>query len=363
MASTYGFRAYVVEAYPNMFKDNKPLLSHSSSNVRTRIVSLLEAVHSMSTQEFKPKESTDGEPRQPTATLTVGDPAILRDDFIHLVVEAGIVGSHTHATKIGETPQKLSDRSAEAAHMFAFLFSQRDDSKFVVIAQTINGRDPMRRLISLLHRTGIELRNHKLAQDKAERAAAREAKMTVPKVNKRVRLAFKWRQASDSQYLQEILGSAKSVSAVFKGHRSSSRGGADVISRTLTISLRETQQNEAGGTIAKLWERRQRAGETITKGDGVSELAAVLEQQELVYEGEADHYDDASLRVVAENGARATIAVDSLREIFTYPVHEGSPSPWYFYTKVSERLPAIAREADVQIANINPTEVMDWLAD
>lgn len=363
MASTYGFRVYVVEAYPNSFKDKDPLLAHAASNVRNRIVGLLERAHSMSTQQFRPKPSRSGEPEQPTATLTVGDPGALRDDFVHVIVEAGTVGSHTHATKVGSLPQKLSDRSAEAAHIFAFLFSQREDSKFIVVAQTINGRDPMRRLLSLLRSIGIDLRNRQLDEDKAERKSAREANEAVPKVQERVRLAFLWRQASDSQYLQEILGSAKSVSAVFKSFKPSSRGGSDVIDRKLTISLREAQQSAAGGTMAKLWERRQRSGNRPTKSDGVSELADVLEQQDLVYEGEAEHYDDASLSVVAENGARTTIAVDSMREIFTYPVHEGSPSPWYFYTKVAERLPAIAREAGMRIENIDPAEVRDWLAD
>lgn len=362
MASAYGFRIYLIEAYPNRFKDNQPLRADESSKVRDRIVRLLESAHSMSTQQFLPRPSLHGEPQRPIATLTVGDPAVLRQDFLHVVVEAGTVGSHSHATKAGAVAQDLSDRSAEAAHNLAFLFSRDRDTRFLLIAETINGRDPVRRLMSLLTKIDIARRVRKLADDKAARKSAREAGLPIPSVRTRVRLAFDWKQAPDSQYLSDILGSAKSVSAVFKSLKPSSRGTGHYVDRSLTISLRDGTQNDAGRAVARSWEARQRSGGHVEKSDGVSELADVLGEQDLIYDGEAERYDEAALRVIAEDGARATIAVDTLREIFTYPVADGAPNDWYFFKRVNERLPIVAQEAHVRVRPIDPAEVRDWLA-
>lgn len=279
------------------------------------------------------------------------------------MVEAGVVGSHTNATKIGAAPQDLSDRSAEAAHIFSFFFSERKDTKFVVIAETINGRDPMRRLMTVLRTTDVERQKRLRERDKQERRDARAAGTPLPEPRERVRLALRWYQASDDAYLAEILGSAKRVSAVFKSHKPSSRGGSDVIDRTLTIALRDGQGSQIGGTFARLWARRQRSGETTARSEGVSELAGVLEEQDLFYEDETGRYDDAALRVVSESGARTTIAIDTLRDVFTYPVHNGKPSARYFYSKVAERLPSISREAGVRLRKLDESEVREWLAD
>jgi hypothetical protein len=363
VVATYGFKVFVAEAYPNRVHGNEPLNVSSSSNVRERILELLEQAHQLGTQEFLPRSSPSGEPARPAVTLTVGDPADLRDDFIHVSVEAGVVGRHTQATKRGEAPQDLTGRAAESAHAIAFLFPRRDDTKFVVITQTISKSEPIRRLLALLQNIDLQNRNTARDADKRERVQAREAGERVPRAPVRNRLAFEWWQATDTAYLQEILGHAKSVSAVFKSHKPSSRGGADVVARTLTIALREGDHVAAGGAVARGWESRQRSGQTAGSGDGVSELSDVLEEQSLTYDGEAEHYDSASLRVIAEDGTRAVVAVNTLRDVFTYPVSEGAPSHVYHYSTVLERLPSIAQEADVHLHPISNAEVREWLTD
>jgi hypothetical protein len=363
VTATYGFKVFVAEAYPNRVHGNDPLNVSSSSNVRGRILELLEQAHHLGTQEFAPRSSPSGEPARPAATLTVGDPADLREDFLHVSVEAGIVGRHTRATKRGEAPQDLTGRAAEAAHSVAFIFPRRNDTQFIIVAQTVNKTEPVRRLLSLLQHIDLERRNEAREADKRDRAAARLAGERVPSSREHNRLAFEWWQATDSAYLQEILGHARSVSAVFQSHKPSSRGGSEVVARTLTIALRDGEHVAAGGAVARGWESRQRSGGVAASDDGVSELSGVLEQQALTYDGEAEYYDSASLRVVAEDGTRATVAANTLRDVFTYPVSDGNPSLTYFYNAVLERLPAIAREADVHLHSISSTEVREWLTD
>lgn len=95
---------------------------------------------------------------------------------------------------------------------------------------------------------------------------------------------------------------------------------------------------------------------------GVSELADLLQAEDLLAEGEEEDYNAASIQVHSPSGG-TRIAVDSLRDVFTYPVSDGQPSVYYYYDKVSPRISSIALEEHMEIDFISAREVSQWVED
>jgi len=363
MARTHGFRIYIVQAYPNQIKGKTPFDVSAQSAVREAIVRMLDKLNARDTVFIEPLQPADEDvPRKPTTSVTVGVPQVVRDDLVHVVVETGETGSHSRATKPGTPSQDLRDWSPEASHYITFLFPQTEDSRFVVVAQSVRRRDPVRKLITLLTK---ESAAEKKAAKEAELAARAEAKANgepVPKLRTHTRLLFDIKQAVDNSYIDSIIGSAVSANATFHSIGASDRGGPrDPYERTLQIRLLDEKGRDVVRTAGRRWARLQRSGQPASKSEGVAELATLLEAEELLDADEAARYDDVSINVKDGGGESTTIAVDTLRDVFTYPVSDGVPSTQFYYTRVAERLAIVMREEQLDIASISVGEVEDCL--
>ena len=99
LASTHGFRIYVVQAFKNRVKDQEPEDLSTNSIARAEIIRLLDGLHEVGSYLIRPRSVPVGEPERPTRTVTVGDPMLVRDDLVHLVVSMGESGSHRRATR------------------------------------------------------------------------------------------------------------------------------------------------------------------------------------------------------------------------------------------------------------------------
>ena len=363
MARTYGFRIFVITAHPNR-KNNPSLDASSTSTVRDEVLGALTSLNISGTRFLTPSTPTKpGEPARPTSSITVGVPFVVRQDLIHVNVATGETGSHSKATKQGKKPKDLEAWSPEATHFVALLFPNGPDDRFIAVVETIRRRDPMRMLIRHLQDQSRADRDAARAAEKAVRSELRSKKLPLPKASVFQRLVFDYKQAADNGYLDEILGAADSVTATFKSSAPSGRGSrSDMVERTLQIKLLDQNAREIGRDVGKGWAGKKRQGGSTSKHDGVSELAEKLEDSDLLSDGEGARYDSASINVRNKAGDSTTIAVDTLRDVFTYPVSDGAPPVSFFYDRVSPRLSKVAAEERIEVNDIDSAEVEDCLS-
>lgn len=214
----------------------------------------------------------------------------------------------------------------------------------------------------MLTQEGVRWKKERLETQKESRAAARNARTPIPKSKPETRLLFDANQAADNAFLDEILQGAKSAAVTFKSHVGSNRGGkTNPVGRTLKISLLDDRQKEIAPTIGRNWMGRRREGVKTSQQDGVSEVSALLERENLLIEDEGEQYDEVSLSIRSASNETTTIAVDTLRDVFTYPVSDGSPSTIYYYEHVSSRVDTIALQDGLQLNRIDPNEVEECL--
>lgn len=363
MPRAYGFRVFIVEAFMNRKKDQQPLDCSSTSNVRNEIVELLERLAAKGTLRFSPKEPVDGEPEKPTRTATLTGPVEVSSEVIHLELAVGETGSHGYATHAVQPPVNIKDRSAEQPHRISLVFSPKSATRFIVVCQTIHRRDAARRFIQMLTDEGLRKKKEIQAEQERQRDIARAAGERPASAKPVPRLLFDANQAADNAFLDEILSGAKSASATFTSRVASNRGAkADRVDRTLKISLVDENQRQIAPTVGRNWMSRKRNGHSTSARDGVSEVSALLEHEQLLAADEGDRYDEVSLSIKSESNETTTIAVDTLRDVFTYPVSDGEPSILYYYEKVAGRLHTIAMQDGLHLNRIDPYEVQECLS-
>jgi len=96
----------------------------------------------------------------------------------------------------------------------------------------------------------------------------------------------------------------------------------------------------------------------------MSEVAGLLEERDLLNEGEEASYETAAIAVRGKSAdASTTIAIDSLRDAFTYSLSDLPPTTYMYYERVSERLQKIARQENIEIESIDAHEVSECLID
>src|SRR3546814_10948251 len=77
---------------------------------------------------------------------------------------------------------------------------------------------------------------------------------------------------------------------------------------SLHIKLRDGDVQDVGRTIGRMWANRRRSGETTSASEGVSELAALLYERDLISEDEGDRYESAAISVRSDKQDTTTIA-------------------------------------------------------
>lgn len=362
MARTHGFRIFVVQAFNDRMKGRDPEDASATSNVRTQIESLLEQLADHGTYFTDPKTPPKaGEPEKPSVSLTVGEPVIVNQYLIHIPVATGEKGSHRQATGDDAEPTVIEHLSAEADHYMTFIFPKGGD-RFLLVAHTIRRRDPSLQLLAKMTAQSLQNKKYAVAAETAARKAAKKAGDPLPPRTQHSRLLFHRIQAADNSYLDEIIGSASSASAVFQTSEASGRGrGGERVLRTLRIQLFDDSDREIGRKTARSWLRKTRANDPTTRKGGVSELGALLEEANLLSDEEWASYDQASVHITNKGGASTSIAVDTLRDVFTYPVSDGPPSVYFYYEKVAPRVKTVALEEEVELVDIDPLEVEQCL--
>lgn len=365
MASTYGFRIFVVRAFVNLKKGREPEDVSVGSAAQRRVVELLEEAAVAGTHFVLPPLVEGDEPARPVATITVSNPVTIRKDLRHLEVASGEQGSHPAATRQGEDPLDLGDWSPEAAHFVTFLFPQDQNAdRFLVVVQTIRHRDPLGRLLSRMTALDLKAKMAAVTAETLERDQSRAAGHKLGDRAAHERLLFDARQAADNSYIDQILGAAKSASAVFTASVPSDRGRhGELVQRRLTIQLLDEKGRDVARTAGRRWYRRQREGEETSRSAGVSELGGLLEAEALLEEGEAHQYTSASITIRSETAESTTIAVDTMRDVFTYPVSDGRPSVSFHYDKVGPRVEIVAAEEEIEVMSIDTAEVVELCPD
>lgn len=362
MARVYGFRIYVVQAFPNRKKGKEALDVSASSKVSRELPILLERLASHGTHFFAPPPAKPGEPARASASATFKQVQELRPGLVHFTISSGTTGSHGTATRPNKKTRSIKKWSPETDHIATIVFPDQADDRFLLAIQTYKGSEPVRRLISLLTRESRSLRDEAISAEKQHRADLSAAQKPRPKKLDHRRLVFTYKQAADNAYLSELLSGASTATASFVTKVPSARSSnRKVIGRKLTINLEKEEVQSVGQFVGRLWSGRRRRGEATTPRDGLSELGGMLEERDLLGDGEAHEYDEASLSVSDPEHGSTTIAVDTLKEAFTYPVSDGEPSAWYYYDKLLPRLQVIAGEESLNIVEVDANEVDEWL--
>ena len=299
MSLPYGFRIYVVKAFTNRKKDRDPEDVAVGTPAQQRISELLEHLNAGGTQFLVPRAPTDvDEPARPTASITVGQPVLVRDDLVHLEVATGEEGSHSTATKPAGASLKLEGYSPEAAHYVTLLFPTASEGRFLIITEAIRHRDPVTRLIGRMTELGLHDKQAAEDRDRLEREAARQNGDAPPPAVAHGRLLFDARQAADNGYIDEILGSATSAAATLTKKIPSDRAAkGEEVERTLSIKLRDPEKRDIAAILGRRWFGRTREGSSTTQSQGVSELADLLQAQNLLDDGEQAMYDSAAVTV------------------------------------------------------------------
>jgi len=363
MSLPYGFRIYVVKAFTNRKKGRDPEDVSVGTPAQQRILELLQQLNAGGTQFLVPPAPADAaEPSRPTASITVGQPVLVRDDLFHLEVATGEEGSHSTATKPAGTSLKLEGYSPEAAHYVTFLFPTAPEGRLLVITEAIRRRDPVARLLGRMTDLGLQDKKAAEEHDRAARETALQNGDPLPPVVAHGRLLFDAHQAADNGYIDEILGSATSAAATFTKKIPSDRAAkGEEVERTLSIKLRDPEKRNIAAVLGRRWFGRTREGAPTSQSEGVSELADLLEAQNLLDDGEQQTYDSAAVTVKGAGKQSTTIKVDTMRDVFTYPVSQGSPPARYYYDKVASRVETVAAAEGLEVLRIEPEEVQECL--
>jgi hypothetical protein len=364
MARAYGFRVFVVEAYPNRIKGNEPYSAKCGGGLADEIGLLLRRLAEKGTHRFEPNPDNNGNVTKPVRTATLTSPKVVNAGIIHALIAIGEVGSHTAATRPQAKARSLEGWSAEAAHPITFLFPSDSDSRFLLVTQTNYRRDPHSRLLAMLREESKLVRAEREREDRDRREEALRAGLKAPKRKSFKRLLFQPRQASDNEYLDELLSGADRASVIFKSKRMDAAGKTGYVDRLLDIKLRDQNIIDVGREAGRSWVSRWRRGEQSTHREAVAEIAGLLEDRDLLEEGEHERYESTAIRVHGKDtGASTTIAVDTLRDAFTYPLSDIPPSLRTYFSAVSARVDIIARQEGIEIAQISTEEVTRCLTE
>lgn len=364
--SKHGFRVFMVQAYRNRVKDREPEQVHVGTTTAVEVFNLLEDLHASQTIYLDPPPAPDDadEPAPLAQTITVGEIHRVNDSMLHFTVFAGEEGGHQFARHRKKKEKKMSKWSAEAGYYVAVLFPKIDADRFMIVVQTVGRRDPLRLLLRVMAERSAAAKKTAEAAQKEHRAALRAAGLERPKPVVYTKLLFRPKQAADNTYLDEILGSASSVVAEFETKvPSSASGGPEVLQRKLRITLHDEKERRLTSVVGKGWARRNRAGKPASPAEGVSELAELLASEDLMEEGEEEKYNNAKVSVKGKAGIATTIAVNTMRDAFTYPVSDGPPNVYQYYKKVSPRVEIIRAEEVLELDVIAPLEVEECLPD
>ncbi len=359
----YGFRIYVVKAFTNRKKGREPEDVSVGTPAQQRIVELLSQLNAGGTQFLAPTAPEDAdEPARPTASITVGQPLLVRDDLLHIEVATGEEGSHSTATRPAGTSLKLEGYSPEASHYVTFLFPRGSEGRFLIITEAIRRRDPVSRLIGRMTDQGLKDKKAAEERGQLERETAAQKGDPTPPVAASGRLLFDAHQAADNGYIDEILGAATSASATFTKKIPSDRGAkGEEVQRTLSIKLRDPESRSFVAVLGRQWFGRTREGNSTSQSQGVSELGDLLGAQNLLDDGEQATYDSAAVTVKGTGNQSTTIKVDTMRDVFTYPVSQGPPNARYYYGEVAGRVETVAAAEGLEVLRIEPEEVQECL--
>ncbi len=328
------------------------------------IAQLLSRLEEKGTHRFQPTTDETGRPTKPIATATIYDPVIIQPNLIHARIAIGEEGSHISATKPDEEARSLEGWSPEAAHEVTFIFPNEMGSEFLLVTQTNHRRDPRSRLTSMLKNESMVLREERIANDRLVREQAKEEGRTVPKKKTFKRLVFTCRQASDNEYLDELLAKADKASVVFKSKKMDAVGNTTYVDRVLQIKLRNENISEIAGRASKKWVKSWRAGETITPKEAVLELGDLLEEHDLIVSGEEQQYESAAISLQGKtDNATTTIAADTMRDAFTYPLSDLPPTKEVYCSRAFDRVHSIARQENIEIELADPIEVAACLTE
>ncbi|WP_157559487.1 hypothetical protein [Nocardioides sp. Soil777] len=366
MARKHGFRIYTMQAFRDRKKGRDAADVSQTSSARDEILQLLEQIHDAGTHFLEPRIAPKpGDPEKPVETITFGEPTVVRQDLIHFVASIGETGSHHRATRRGKKAKNLKNWSPEAQHFMTLVFPRDEgDDTFLLVGETIKSSDAVRQCVRVLTKQGLVNKKAATADQDGARKAMREQGTKPPKKAVFSRLVFDRKQAADNNFLTEILQQADSAEAIFESRELPARGGGrEFVRRRLAIRLVDESDRNAGAKTGKGWNRRRQRGETMTLAEGVSDLAEALIDQDLLAEGEEAGYQRASISVRNKNGMSTNIAVDTLRDVFTYPVSDGRPPVVHYYDKVAPRVKEVAAQAGVEITQIVASEVAECLED
>lgn len=358
MAREHGFRIFIVEAFPNRKEGREALDMSVGSEAQLDLFSYLAKAGLRGTQFIESQRvPKPGEPKPRASTITIGEVIEVRDDLWHVEVSTGQEGLHPSAKHRTQSPQDLQAFAAEVSHFVTFLFPS-EGSSIVVISQTTHRRDPIALLFRALTDEGKAIVMQNKALEEAMRDLARKDGVRPQKRQTHTRMLFTRVQAVDNAYIDEIIQSAKSATAVFTQRIPSPRGGAEgVVARALSIKLLDEKGREVGTRVGRRWSRDRRQGVIKSRADGVSELAELLTKTDLLNEDEADAYTDARVEVQGSIEGNTSITVDTARDVFTYPVSDGTPSPYYYYEKVAKRVATIVADLGIDVADIDALEI------
>lgn len=360
MGRAHGFRIYLVEAFRNQIKDHEPEDVTDGSTAQAEILDLLEDLQG--THFVEPRARRAGEPTPPTRTISVGVASPVRRDLHHVVVAIGERGSHGRAVHETDGTVDLTGRSPEADHYLTLLFPNGAGTRFVVVAHTIRGRDPLPLLLPLMQRQSMNRKRHAEAVEREQRRQARAEHAPVPERQQHTRLLFRAHQAVDARYLEDLIGSASNATAEFQAFEPSDRGARRTrVRRALRIALIDERELDIARGAARSWARSFRSGTPKTRPEGVAELAGLLESENLLSDGEGDQYANASVRVTGEDNAATRIAVDTIRDVFTYGIADNFPPRRFYYERVAARLPGVLADEQINVDSFDPLEVANWL--
>jgi hypothetical protein len=364
--TAHGFRVYVVRAYKNRKKDRDPEQLHYKSDTALEIVGLLEQLEARETvflEPAPPAADSDEPPKRPK-TVTISAVTKVNESMVHFEFHQGEVGERPRGRHRTQPAIELEDWSAEIPHYVAFLFPKAPDDRMLIVAQTIRRRDEVDLLLRVLGMQSAQNKKKAEEDENAARAAAKAAGVRPSAREAHWRLLFDRVQAADSKYLDEIIGSASSAAVEFESRTASPRGGAaDVVQRKLRIALLDEKEKDISSRVGRSWWTRRQRGEAVTAADGVSEVTGLLAEEGLMDQGEAQIYQEVAVVLKGKNGVGTRITVDTIRDVFTYPVSDGRPFPYQHYKKVAPRVEIIAAEEELEVDSIDPMEVDQCLSD
>ncbi len=363
MGRAHGFRVFILETFHNRVKGKDPLATGVGSETADELLGLLNSLAARGTVFFDPPvpdADSDEPPRRPVS-VTIHDPIAVRDDLVHFVLSHGERGERPTATHPEKAPQSLEEYSAEGEHFMAIQFSTAaEETRFVVVAQTINRRDAVGLLERVLKLQSFDDRR---AAEQAQKQARQDAIAAgeKPARNKAFhRLVFTRRQAADNAYLNEIVGNAKNATIEFEQRVpavSERSGDGEQVRRKLQIRLLTEEDREISSDVSKGWLARQLEGKAPSHKEGVAQMASELEDHDLMEGAEAEDYNRVSISLTAKDRPGTRIAVDTIKDVFTYPVSDGPPTPYQHYKKVEPRIQTIAAEEGVELDDLNAMEI------